>query len=158
MCLFRVSTCSPQKPSKGKFPQDSRSFECWWEARAVWGCCCDRLLCRASAILSLCSCSSTPGKEGTLVTEGALGFSSADPSQRRQFRPLTYRSAAAPDPALQLPGVCYLPVTSKQVMACLAWKCSQPVSSRKLGHLGVLLLLFESGVGVPHPRCCCLRP
>lgn len=79
----RACSMSPpallQKPSRGKFPQDSHSFERWWEARAVWGCCCDLLLQSLSHPFSV-RLQFHPGKEGTLVTEGALGFSSADPS------------------------------------------------------------------------------
>lgn len=79
----RVCSMSPpallQKPSQGKFPQDSHSFEHWWAARAVLGCCCDLLPQSLSHPLSV-QLQFRPGKEGTLVTEGALGFSSADPS------------------------------------------------------------------------------
>lgn len=68
-----------QKPSQGKFPQDSHSFEHWQEARAVFGCCCNLLLQSLSHPFSM-QLPFHPGKEGTLVMEGALGFSSADPS------------------------------------------------------------------------------
>lgn len=79
----RACSMSPpallQKPSHGKFPQDSHSFEHWREACAVLGCCCDLLLQSLSHPFSV-QLQFHPGKEGTLVMEGALGFLSADPS------------------------------------------------------------------------------
>lgn len=91
LCLFPCfHLLSFSRSFPGKCPEIGPSFAYLWEA-----CCCHSVQ-SASAIFFLCSCRSIPGKEGHSGNEVPTGFFECWP-QRRQFRPLTSRSAA-PDP------------------------------------------------------------
>lgn len=116
---------------------------------------------RASAIFFLCSCSSTPGKRGTLITR-CPGFFECWP-QRRQFRPLTYRSAA-PDPASAAALGCFhlshgeRPRISQWLSDLFVLEPFPPISAP--GRLGIFIgnfTTFGSISFVPHTTFCHLQ-